>query len=303
MSKRHEDFVDHNHIWTWKGEDDHYIWCYERLNNTIYGDTDSIYLSIESVIPRGVDNLDLACEVADAVADEVNNSFPDFCRHAFNCPPDRTDIIKTGREVVSDKSFFLTKKRYIMRVLDDEGKRVDQIKMVGVEIKKSDTSEAVREILTELVDMILDDMPRSDLMERINEIRQEFRNRDIFNIAVPSGCKTLYKANSQYRTEGNLKGIHYAAKAAWHWNNIKTDQDEEIYSGEKVGLVYVKHPDFNCLAYPIDLQTLPEWYLEIPVDYDKMWDGAYKKITNYLKAMGWDFASVREQIREDLFGF
>jgi DNA polymerase elongation subunit (family B) len=274
----------------------------ERLEHIIYGDSDSFYAKIPDTLTDGI-TVDDAVEIADTVCELTNNTYHDFAQLAFNCPPERTYAIQSTREVVADSGLLLTKKRYVLRVVDDEGKRVNKIKAMGVEVKKSDTSIAVKNILTELVNLILDDCSMEDVLKRVKEIKEEYKSLPVFDIAVPCNTKTLTKINKQYEATGSLKGAHYSAKAAFMWNRMKTNQDQEVYAGQKVGLVYVKHKDFNCIGYPIDLQTLPDWFLDIPVDTDKMWTTAYKKITNYLKSVGWDIESRKEEARNELFGF
>jgi DNA polymerase elongation subunit (family B) len=266
-------------------------------------DTDSIMLSLDKIFPTKDADLDEVVELADAVGEITNQGFAEFCKFAFNAPDDRLGVIKTEREVVSDKSLFLSKKRYILSVVDDEGKRVDKLKIQGVELKKSDTSTATKKYLLELVNMILDDKSMEDVLRRVNEMKGEFREESLFDIAVPCNTKTLSKINKTYELTGSLKGAHYSAKAAFMWNKTKTNQDQEVYAGQKIGLLYVKHPNFSCIGYPIDLQTLPDWFLEIPVDYDKMWEKCYKKLTNYLTSVGWDIKSRRDAVVNDLFGF
>ena len=293
-----------NTCWCWvQNEDGEYAWEEVWLNNAIAGDTDSIMHSLSSIFDDDHEDIDEIVEVADAIGEMTNESFPDFCKFAFNCPEDRKDSIETDREVVSDKSLFLTKKRYIMHIVDNEGERVDKLKIQGVELKKSDTSEAVKKLLFELVEMILDNKSMDEVVTRTKEMKKDFKRMTLHEIAVPSNTKTLGKVNRMYESTGGLKGAHYSAKAAFWWNQMKTNKDKEVYAGEKVGLVYVKHPKFNCIGFPIDMETLPDWFLEIPVDYDTMWEKANKKLTNYLKAVGWDLQSRREKKKKELFGF
>lgn len=298
-----EDQLNPNTCWCWVETRDGFVWEEAWLNNVVAGDTDSGMFSLSDIFPKDFDDAEEVVAVSDEIGYITNEAFPEFCKFAFNCPEERKHTIQTDREVVFDKALFLSKKRYVLNIINNEGAWVDKLKIQGVEIKKSDTSIAVKNILTELVNMILDDKSMSDVLKRIKEIKEEFKTAPIFDIAVPCNTKTLTKINKQYEATGSLKGAHYSAKAAFMWNRLKTNHDQEVYAGQKVGLLYVKHKDFNCIGYPIDLQTLPDWFIDIPIDYDKMWSTAYKKITNYLKSVGWDIESRKEEARNELFGF
>lgn len=291
-----------NTIWTWKKDGDGgWNWSKVTLGRMIAGDTDSGMFTIpQSVIDEH--SIEEVVKLADAIGESVNQSFPEMCEFAFNCPPDRNKIITTDREIVSDKSFFLTKKRYVMHVVNDEGKWVDKLKIQGVEIKKSDTSEITRRFLTELVDMILNHVPRDEVLDRIEGMRKEFYKASPFEVSVAVSTNTLGKIQEAYRTTGSIKGAHYGAKAALFWNLLKDDVDPDVFPGQKVGVVYVKNKHTNCIGYPVDMEELPKWFLDIPLDYDRMWSGLKVKLDNYLSVMGWDLKNRKKLKRESMFG-
>lgn len=297
-----QDFDEVNTVWTWTGGDGSYKWDLVHLNNFIYGDTDSGYISMEGLPMEGA-SLDEIVEVADTIGNMTNDAFPDFVMHAFNCPAERNDTIKTAREVVSDKSFFLTKKRYIMHVVDNEGKRVSKLKEVGVEVKKSDTSIAIKKMLTDLVDMILDGLPMSEVLDTIDDMRRSFGEFTPKEISKPISVKTLKRCQDEYAMTGSMKGFPYQVRAAMFWNEMCSITDKKIMPGEKVALLYIKHPESKYIAFPIDMTIFPDWFHEINIDYDTEWQKAKNKLVNYLKAMGWDVESQKKEIRQDLFGF
>ena len=303
FNPNNDNAISPNTVWTWVNTDSGWKWSSEPLKHMVAGDTDSGMFTLKDVFDEDFDDMGVVTEVADTIGKMVDSEFPDMIEFAFNCPAERRDAIRTDREIVFDKALFLSKKRYIMHVVDDEGKKVDKLKIMGVEIIKSDTSEAVKSILMEMVNMILDGKDKDALDARIKEMKEEIKSKPIQEISTPCGSKTITKVQELYDATGSLKGAHYAAKAAFWWNKIKTPQEEAVFSGQKLGLVYVRHKDFNCIGFPIDMKTFPQWFLDIPIDYDRMWAGASKKITNYMASMEWDTQSIRSNIRNDLFGF
>lgn len=241
-------------------------------------------------------------QLADDIGEIVNESFPEFIRNAFNCPPERSDSIKTDREIVSDKSFFLTKKRYILSVINDEGKKVKKYKIMGVELKKSNTSKAVKDILMNMVERILDGESMADLNKAIEGYKEKFFNLPMSEIAKPSGCGTLVKCQRILEATGSDKGFAYQARAALFYNSLCGTMDRPVMPGDKIGIVYIKHPKSKYIGYPIDATYFPDWMEDIVIDYKANWSKAKKTIENYMSAMGWDVKSQKEQVSKSLFG-
>jgi len=305
----HEDFIpsqkNPNTCWCWVQNDNgEYVWAQSVINNAIAGDTDSIMISMKDILPEGFDDIDLAVEIADAVGELTNESFADFCKHAFNCPEDRKTIMGAAREVVSDKSLFVSKKRYAMHVVDNEGKRVDKMKIMGLEIKKSDTSAVLKDMLLGLIHFILDGYGVDQINEEIRKMKEAFFKLDAHSISKPINVKTLKKCNDMYEMTGDMKGFPYQVRAAMFWNLKAGDHDKKIVPGDKVRLLYIKNKESKYIAFPVDTMTFPQWFTDdIIIDYNTEWEKAYAKIENYLKSVGMDIASRKEAIRNDLFGF
>lgn len=274
----------------------------EVLEWAIQGDSDSIWMKFpENVLSEnGIDEL-VRC--ADVVCENVNSEYPEFLEMVFNSPEYRRKEAQSTREVVCSSMLILTKKRYIARIIDEEGKRYDphKMKIMGVEIKKANTSNMTKKFLMELVNMILDGHTIHEVKNRINQMKEEFMQSDVKDIATTMNAKKIKSATDTYNLTGSMKGIHYASKAALVYNLRCTNMDRKVVPGDKVSLYYTLGKE-SAMAFPSDLNTLPDWLLEIPVDYDKMWSKCHKTITNYLKAMDWDIESRKEAIGLELFG-
>lgn len=269
------------------------------------GDTDSAMLDISSTITNYLNNdPKQIVEYADMVGDLINERFPQFCMDVFNCPKDRSHIIETGREVVSDKSLFLSKKRYIMHVINLEGEWVDKLKVMGVELIKSDTSIAIKTLLWEFVNLILDGGSDEAIIELKRKARLEWTERWSYgDLATPLNTKSLQKVIESQVATGSLKGAHYSARAALFWNSMCSQTDKPVSAGEKIGLIYIKHPKSKYIGFPIDMMTPPTWWNKIFIDYDREWKSAEKKIENYLTVLGLDVLSRKQEVSKSMFDF
>jgi hypothetical protein len=68
-------------------------------------------------------------------------------------------------------------------------------------------------------------------------------------------------------------------------------------------LCYLKDNDykFKNIAYPVEENHLPDWFLELPFDEERMMEsGVDKKIENMLGVMKWDLSKASKQA--DHFG-
>lgn len=303
INRDYVDFEDINVMWMPMLLEDGTIKT-ERynVNNMIAGDTDSSYIAIPDKLTDGKSHDDIV-DMVDGWCQQANSEFSSYVSAVFNCPEERLGSIAADREAVSDKSLFLTKKRYIMHIINMEGEKCDTLKIMGVEIKKSDTPPIVKEILMDLVNRILDGCTRDELKAAIADHKEKFFRAPASEIAKPSGCKTLRSAQRQLEETGDLHGVHYSARAAMFYNSMCTSHDQPVRPGDKIGLIYIDHPNSKYIGYPLDSEHLPDWFDSIIIDYNTNWKKAHKKIVNYMASLGWDVETVNKKIREDLFGF
>ena len=105
---------------------------YDHVGESIiYGDTDSVYFSAWPIVRAEVEagrmewNKDICIQLYDGIAEQVNDSFPEFMERACHCPRDMGSIIKGGRELIASKGLFIKKKRYGVLIYDLEGTRLD----------------------------------------------------------------------------------------------------------------------------------------------------------------------------------
>lgn len=302
--EQHEDFTRDipNSVWTWVDSNAGYAFEEVVINNAIAGDTDSIMLTFPNGILDGEDQSDIIA-ISDAIAEMTNDTFPEFVKFAFNAPDSRKDVIQTDREIISDASFFLSKKRYILHVVNDEGKQSDKLKIMGVELKKSDTPEAVKTMLKELVDIILSGGNKQDAKDAVKRMKNEYPSYDIREIARPMSVNGLKVYNDAYAMDGSMKGFPYNVRAAMFYNSMCGPSDKKIVPGDKIGIVYIKDSRSKYIGFPIDINTLPSFVEELKIDYETQWDKAHKKLISYMSSMGWDIQSQKKAKRNEIFGF
>ncbi|MFA5489443.1 MAG: DNA polymerase domain-containing protein [Candidimonas sp.] len=278
----------------------------------IYGDTDSCYFSIHG-LPNYTDfdfQKDTVTKIYDLVADQVNDSFPEFMHSAFNTGIERGKIIKAGRELVAAAGIFMKKKRYAVLIYDLEGIRLDvdgkpgKIKAMGVETKRSDTPKDIQNFLEEILTMVLTDGTAEEVSEKIENFRKEFKKWDSWKMGRPTAAKGVSEYTEKMEASQSKIMVPGHIMAAINWNKMLTLMDDhyspKITDGAKVTVCDLLPNDYNIhkIAYPSDLEEihLPEWFKKLPFNREMMENSMIDtKIDNLLYVMNWDWRSIGKQ--------
>jgi DNA polymerase elongation subunit (family B) len=287
----------------------------------IYGDTDSVYFSAYPILKAQIEDgtlnwdKDSIVEFYDAVAAQVDSTFPKYMREGHNCPQSYGEIIAAGREIVAESGIFITKKRYGMLVFDDEGNRVDidgkrgKIKVMGLEIKRSDTPAYMQDFLKEILQMALEGQGEKAVLSRIKEFRKVFRAMSPWEKGTPKRVNNLTGLTAIWNKTGKCRVGH--AMAAINYNRLREMNADkysiEISDGMKTIVCKTKDNPLRIksIGIPTDEKRIPEWYKELPFDEDEMEHSIVtKKIENLLGTLDWDLKSAEAQTTyDDLFEF
>ena len=279
----------------------------------IYGDTDSAYFSAYEVLKKEIQagqipwTKESVVKLYDQVCEEVNGSFKKFMGQAFHCLKSRAEVIQAGRESVAETGLFITKKRYAILIYDLEGYRQDEgdkpgkIKAMGLDLKRSDTPVFIQDFLNELLLMVLTKKTEDEVLDRISQFRNEFKQRPGWEKGSPRRANNIqeYAKKEARQGKANMPGH---VRASINWNNLKRMHSDkysmEIMDGMKVIVCKLKkNPlDFTSVAYPTDEMHIPNWFKELPFDNDAMESTLIdNKLGNLLGVLGWDIKSTESK--------
>lgn len=278
----------------------------------IYGDTDSVYFSAYPIYADQIASgefkwdKDTVIELYDAVGAQVNSTFAGYMEEAHNCPDQYGKIIAANRETVSEKGIFISKKRYGLLVYDDEGTRVDtdgkrgKLKVMGLEIKRSDTPGYMQEFLKEILSKTLEGASEADMIARILEFRSEFRDMPAWEKGTPKRVNNLTKYTKEWKRTGKCRVGHVTA--AINYNRLrelhKDKYSLEIVDGMKTIVCKLKNNllGMTSIGIPTDEKRIPEWYKELPFDNELMEETIVtKKISNLLGTLSWDLTRAESR--------
>ena len=240
-------------------------------------------------------------ELYDAIAAEVNVSFPPFMKSAFNCPIEMGSIIQGERELIASTGYFIKKKRYGLMVYDNEGKREDvdgkpgKAKVMGLEIKRSDTPTYMQEFLMEILSDLLVDKTEDEICTKIRDFKTEFKERCPWEKGTPKRVNNLTKYRKLYEEKRPGVTIPGHVRASINWNTLRAfhrdNYSMEIQDGMKIIVCKLKDNQlgYTSIGFPIDEHNLPDWFKELPFDDDAMMQSIVnKKVENLFGVMGWD---------------
>ncbi len=299
----------------------------------IYGDTDSVYASLSTYLEKN--NIDLsdfkkACKeiigIADRMGEEINSTYFNFVKENFLVDDHRAKAVEAVRDVVAPRGLFKSvKKRYALWVIDSEGKPKDEIKIMGMETRRSDTPKVLQKFIETCIEKVLkEDLGYEDVYRYVQDYRKnEYRIVEPWKRGAPQRIKNLTGksrelARYEEKMEKNQKAdkplVHYSLKAAMNTNKlIKYHEDmhwDQIRDGDKIEIIKLRRNEmgYDTVAIKVGEDHIPEWFKELPFDVkgmeEKMFD---RKLSNTLGViLDWDFTAEDNYgdkvfIQEDFF--
>jgi hypothetical protein len=146
---------------------------------------------------------------------------------------------------------------------------------MGLDLRRSDTPVYMQEFLMEILLMVLQSYAEKDILERITDFRQEFKQMPGWEKGSPKRANKIghYQKEEQRKGKANMPGH---VRASINWNTLKRmngdKYSQDIVDGMKVIVCKLKQNPlgYTSVAYPTDELRLPEWFKELPFDEDAM---------------------------------
>ena len=284
----------------------------------IYIDTDSIFASAVPLIKKRFPNDKLSevmmtqriMEICAEVQDYLNESYNYFAKKFLNIDEHVFDI---KQEVVAKTGLFITKKRYGLRIINDAGRKCDKIHVKGLDTVRSNFAVAMKELLSNVLEDILANVPKEQIDERISIFKRNMTSLHYDVMANPIGVKGIGKyiqhdEDSPFSTY--KKGAPVHVKAAINYNSLlqhwfEGRKYEKIGNGSKIKWVYLKENTFgfDAIAYK-GWEDPPQIldFIKNHIDHNRMFEQAMsKKIGMFYQAMSWEAVVDKTQSIERFF--
>jgi len=238
----------------------------------VTGDTDSLFCCFEEFKDINIETIEHHCETIQSfLNDEIIPNIINM--HNGNLKFNRLDL---KNELIIDRGLFLAKKRYVINVVRQEGKVINDIVAMGIETKRSDFPQKTKDFLNELIIKILKDDKVSvrKLLKYVDEKRGEFLGY------VRQGEKAIAKPVGYGRKVSDYKKVPQNVISMLNWNDLicETHQvgdrgylfkvngiDETIAPKEVVDkyhkLFLAKNRPLKVISIPDDIDALPDYII------------------------------------------
>lgn len=275
----------------------------------IYGDTDSTYIDIDDIVTQKIeklfpgisfedkiDKIDKFCvSVIQPVIDKAYQDLKEYTNSYMHC-------IFMDREVIASSGFWTAKKKYAVvmwdsegdRFYDDQGKMTYDIKIKGLETKRSSTPGFSQKTLNKSIEKILLEDEKS-LQEYVKEVKKIYNDQPLEDIAQISSVNNFDKYIDE-NTWTPLKGAGINHKAACAYNKLAENVKglELIKPGNKLYIVRLKMPNpvGEVFGWPSGTKVPHEFNLDIKSMLDdKMMieKGFISPLELMCKGVGWSY--------------
>jgi DNA polymerase elongation subunit (family B) len=269
----------------------------EDVDYVVAIDTDSVYMTFDSLVDKVFDKGTPNTKILDFLDEISSGKIEPFITESYEELAEYMNAYKQkmfmGREVISDSSVFIAKKRYIMNVLDNEGVRYKEpkIKMMGVEAVRSSTPAICRKTIKEMIKIILNGTEK-EAQDFIKETKHDFFNSEFVDIAFPRTANNIDK----FRDPATLfvKGtpIHIRGSLLYNFAIDETklkDKYEPIENGTKIKFCYLKMPNPLKSNVVSAASVLPkELNLDAYIDYQLQFEKAFlQPVQGILNLIKW----------------
>ena len=271
----------------------------------IYIDTDSVFYSALPLVKKRFPTMDFDSEtmmskrildVADEMQVFLNKSYDYFAKNFLNLDKHRFEI---KQELIAKSGLFIVKKRYGMKIINDNGVKVNKLHVKGLDLVRSNFPKAMGKLLKDVLEDILATVPKDKIDERIINFKESMKLVDFDKIAMPTGVKNLkkYSAGKNGNFTQFAKGAPAHVKAAITYNNLLDHfgvggKYEKISNSEKIRWVYLKQNELGLESCGYKGYEDPPQIIDFVkrnIDYKKMYAQMLeKKIMMFYDTLKWD---------------
>jgi len=283
----------------------------DGIDYVVYCDTDSAFLNMKPLVdfifknknPDKLEIIDFLDSIfSTKIQDYVDDSYKELAEY-LNAYAHRLHM---KREKITDRAVFISKKRYIANVWDNEGVRYSEpeLAMTGVEAIRSSTPAFCRDKIKQAIRLIMSS-DENEMIDFIAKTREEFFKLTPEEVSFPKSINEVTKFMSNLTMYQKGTPIHVRGAILYN-HYIKDKKLQRKYSiiknGEKIKYCYLKLPNpihENVISY---IQKLPpEFELEKYIDYNMQFEKTFlNPLKLILDIIGW---KIEKQNTLDSFFF
>lgn len=222
----------------------------DDIEYVFYSDTDSCYITLEHLVNKYFDKESDKNKIVGAVDEFCKKRLEPKIESIYNDLYEYMNAYENhlvmGREAIADRGFWTGKKRYCIRVWDNEGVRYEKpkLKYMGLSAKSSSTNTWARPKLVDLYSLMIDGT-KDDITDFIGDIEKRWNDLPIETIAVPTGVNNLAKySDSRGLPTGRCpKHVRAALNHNFLLKKLEIQSVSPIGEGSKMRWLQLKMPN------------------------------------------------------------
>lgn len=275
-------------------------------NYIISGDTDSFYLSVaplgNNLVKKYDGDMDKVVDKLDEFCGIIDKKLHSYCDDLADYLNSSKQAMHWSREVIAEKAIMVAKKKYTMKVLDDEGLRVTKdpkYKIMGMESVKSSTPGWAKDLLVECYKIALN-YDESVLHKKVDEFQKKFYSYPVEDIAIPSGVNNIAKYSDENKiySKGTPKHVKGVLIHNWMIKQKGLKINPITKDGSKIKYVSLKKPNpINQEVVAFDGELPEEFGLHKYVNKKELFNkGFLDPLKLFLEVVDWTHEEVNTLI-------
>lgn len=282
----------------------------------IASDTDSIFINMEPILQKRYPDLDLTDQLE--TIEKIKIIKPEF-EVTLNKYQDilAKNILNSDRhyfdlksESIIKKAYWSGKRRYAQHIVNKEGREVDELVLMGLDIMKSNMVPLYKNFGKEILMDIMYGKKKEDIDKKIIDFRKYLKSLTYKQMAKPTGVKKIkeYIASPPSSTEifsklGNKCPIN--TKAAIYYNDIlkfqKLDKQYTCFTeGDKMYYINLKQNPYKIEVIGFNGVNDPPFIIDFITKFADLDLGFESVLLNKLQGiysdLNWSFPSLNENV-------
>lgn len=254
----------------------------KSLIGVLYGDTDSAFLDLTDYLKDKKIEVKKSPEVLaeiDKIQSFVNQVILDEYLKLHNIPKDKSMLMMKNEYIFSKYYTLNGKKHYAARIIGQEGRDVEGVEIKGIETRRSEIPKKSREVLNEILSVILDDkIKKEDIKPKVDKIAERAK-KEIVDLADKRD-KSVVRTVSYSKSLNEYKLLPQHIKGMLVWNELVNEDFrmgskgtlwnlraiDESKMSEKIKANFhnklmkkYKISEIDCICLPEDVDILPEF--------------------------------------------
>ena len=287
----------------------------------VYGDTDSLYVTITPImnsVEFNYDDDDILTKNFILHIDEVFikpmfNKFLGIYAEQFGVD----NLHDFELETISKSAFFLKKKHYLNNIIWEDGVNYESLSYFypkGIEIIRSSTPPFVRKNIYRVINYLFsnpDNLSIYEVLKIVKELRREFEMSDIEEISMTTSCTNYsQKVLDDTVTLECVKGAHFGVKAAAFHNFLLNKNTEykmryDMVKSGRIKYYYCKHPQAEVFGYlrsfhPLEITEKERVVLDLDTQFEKC---MLPIVNKFIEPLGLPSINKRLSVLTSLFNF